>query len=32
MRKFLMIAACLISSALMPLPLIGQQSSPPSAD
>jgi pimeloyl-ACP methyl ester carboxylesterase len=32
MRKFLMFAACLLSSALMLLPLIGQQSSLPSAD
>ena len=32
MRKFLMIAACLLSAALRLLPLIGQQSSPPSAD
>ncbi|MDP9099410.1 MAG: hypothetical protein M3N48_10530, partial [Verrucomicrobiota bacterium] len=32
MRKFLMISASLLSAALMFLPLIGQQSSPPSFD
>src|ERR1700693_3641691 len=32
MHKFLLISACVLSSALMLFPLIGQQSSPPSPD